>query len=94
MMEEKIRRVLTEKVGPLLDAHHGGVDLMRYENGVAYVKMTGACGSCPSAQYTVEEVIRSIMLEELPALENVILDTSVSSDLIDMAKKILNGELR
>jgi Fe-S cluster biogenesis protein NfuA len=93
MMEEMVKTVLTEKVNPLLDGHRGGAELVKYENGVAYVKMTGACSGCPSAQYTVEDIIRSIMLKELPELDDVVLDMSVSQELMDMAKKILSGEI-
>jgi len=57
------------------------------------VRLTGACGSCPSAQYTLEDVVKTILMEELPELRDVVLDTSVSDDLIDMAKKILRKEL-
>jgi hypothetical protein len=32
-------------------------------------------------------------MEALPELEDVVLDTSVSDDLIDMAKKILRKEV-
>jgi Fe-S cluster biogenesis protein NfuA len=93
-MEEKIRNILEERVNPLLESHNGGVYLERYEDGVAYVKMTGACRECPSAQYTVEDIIKGIVLEALPEIDDIVLDTSVSADLIDMAKKILNGEIR
>ncbi|MDR2089914.1 MAG: NifU family protein [Clostridiales Family XIII bacterium] len=93
-MEEKIKTVLTEKVNPLLEGHHGGAELAKYENGVAYVRMTGACSGCPSAQYTVEDIIRSIVLQEIPELDDIILDMSVSRELIDMAKKILSGEIK
>jgi Fe-S cluster biogenesis protein NfuA len=92
-MEEKIKSILTEKVNPLLARHHGGAELAKYESGVAYIKMTGACSGCPSAQYTVEDIIRSIVLQEIPELDDIILDMSVSRELIDMAKKILSGEI-
>lgn len=88
-MEEKIRKVLAEKVEPLLASHYGGVVLSAFESGVAYVKLTGACGTCPSAQYTVEDVVKEIVMEEIPEVENVILDTSVDEDLLDMARKLL-----
>jgi hypothetical protein len=32
-------------------------------------------------------------MSELPEVKDVVLDTSVSQDLIDMAKKILNKEI-
>jgi Fe-S cluster biogenesis protein NfuA len=55
--------------------------------------MTGTCGACPSAQYTVEDVVRAEIMGALPEVEDVRLDISVSDDLIDMAKKILSGKL-
>jgi Fe-S cluster biogenesis protein NfuA len=92
-MEEKIRNILIEKVNPVLAAHYGAAELSAYENNVAYVRLTGACGSCPSAQFTIEDVVRAEIKDALPDVEDVVLDTSVSQDLIDMAKKILNREI-
>ena len=63
------------------------------ENNVAKVRLTGACGSCPSAQFTIEDVVKSILKEALPELEDVVLDTSVSDELIDMAKKIMHKQV-
>jgi len=91
-MEEKIKKVLAEKVDPLLASHFGGVVLVAFENGIAYVKLTGSCSTCPSAQYTIEDVVKGIVLDEIPEVEDVVLDTSVSSDLMDMARKILKKE--
>ena len=88
-MEEKIQKALDEKVNPLLAKHFGGAKLTKFENNVAKVRLVGACGSCPSAQHTLEDVVKNILMEALPTLEDVVLDTSVSDDLIDMAKKIL-----
>ena len=56
------------------------------------MRLTGACRTCPSAQYTIEDVVKEILCNEIPEIKDVILDTSVSEDLIDMAKKILNKE--
>ncbi len=91
-MEDKIRKVLEEKVDPVLASHYGGVILVGFENNIAKVRLTGACSGCPSAQNTIEDVVKEILTAELPEIEDVILDTSVSQDLIDMAKKILNHE--
>lgn len=92
-LKKEIEKVLEEKVNPLLAGHFGGAVLSGLENKVAKVRMTGACGSCPSAQYTLEDVVKNILMEAIPELDDVILDTSVSDDLIDMAKKILNKEI-
>ena len=91
-MEEQIRKVLEEKVDPILSEHFGGAQLTRIDDGVAYVKMTGACAGCPSAQDTLENVVKDFLMGAVPDLKDVVLDTSVSEELLDMAKKILRKE--
>ena len=92
-MKDKITKVLKDKVDPILAAHYGGAVLTKYENGIADVRLTGACASCPSAQQTIEDVVKSVVTGELDEVKDVILDTSVSEDLLDMARKILNKEI-
>ena len=92
-MEHKIRTILEEKVNPLLASHYGGAILVDFENDIAKVRLTGACSSCPSAQNTIEDLVKSIILEALPEVKDVVLDTSVSEDLLDMARRILHKEL-
>lgn len=91
-LEERIREVLKEKVDPVLAEHFGGSQLTRLEDGVAYVKLTGACASCPSAQDTLEDVVKNFVMGGVPEVKDVVLDTSVSDDLLDMARKILKGD--
>lgn len=91
-MEEKIRTILSEQVDPVLAQHFGGSSLSRYEDGIAYVRLTGACAQCPSAQETIESVVKDFVMGGCPEVKDVILDTSVSEDLLDMARKILNKE--
>ena len=93
-MEEKIREILKEKVDPVLSEHFGGASLSRYEDGVAYIKMTGACAQCPSAQETLESIVKDFIMGGCPEVKDVQLDTTVSEDLLDMARKILNGEFK
>jgi Fe-S cluster biogenesis protein NfuA len=92
-LEQKIQKLLDEKVNPLLANHFGAANLTGFENNVAKVRLVGACGSCPSAQYTLEDVVKTILMDALPELEDVVLDTSVSEELIDMAKKILRKQI-
>lgn len=91
-MENQIRKVLEEKVDPVLSEHFGGAQLTKVEDGIAYVKMTGACASCPSAQETLEDVIKEFVMGGVPEVKDVVLDDSVSEDLLDMARKILRKE--
>ena len=93
-MEDKIIEILREQVDPVLSQHFGGASLSKYENRIAYVRLTGACAQCPSAQETLESVVKDFVMGGCPEVEDVVLDTSVSEDLLDMARKILNGEVK
>lgn len=93
MLEKQVKKVLEEQVNPTLAAHFGGAELSSIEEGVVYVKLTGACGTCPSAQMTVEDVIRTTVMEAVPDVMDVVLDTSVSEDMLDLARRILNHEV-
>jgi Fe-S cluster biogenesis protein NfuA len=90
---DEINKILDEKVNPILAAHYGAAELSAFDDGVVSVKLTGACGTCPSAQYTVEDVVRTAIMSAAPEVRDVVLDTSVSDDLIEMARRILNKEI-
>jgi Fe-S cluster biogenesis protein NfuA len=93
-LEEKIKAILKEQVDPVLQEHFGGSSLSKYEDGVAYVRLTGACAQCPSAQETLESVVKDFVMGGCPDVKDVVLDTSVSEDLLEMARKILRGEIK
>ncbi len=91
-MEERIKKVLAEKINPILGEHSGGAVLTNLEDGVVTVRLTGACSGCPSAQITTEEIVKEMLMEEIAEIKDVKLDTSVSDDLIEMARKLMRGE--
>jgi Fe-S cluster biogenesis protein NfuA len=91
-VETEIKKILEDRVNPLLAKHYGAAEFTGYEDGVVYVRLTGACSTCPAAQFTIEDVVRAEVKAALPAVDDVALDTSVSSDIIDFAKRILNKE--
>ena len=92
-LEEAVRKVLKEQVDPVLSQHFGGSELTRIQDGVAYVRLTGACASCPSAQETIQDVVKDFVMGGVDGIKDVVLDTTVSEDLLDMARKILRHEL-
>ena len=60
------------------------------EDGTVYVKLTGQCATCPSAGETLEGVVKEMLMSEIPEIKDVVLDQSISEDLLDMARKLLN----
>ncbi|MBP1924378.1 Fe-S cluster biogenesis protein NfuA [Sedimentibacter acidaminivorans] len=92
--KNQIEKILKEKVNPVLEEHYGGAELVEIKDNTVYVRMTGACGTCPLSQMTLENVIEEKIKGEMPEIERVTLYQGVSDDLIDMAKKILNKEIK
>ena len=91
-IKHEIQKILEEKVNPILSAHFGGALLVNYEDNVAVVKMTGACATCPSARFTIEEIVKGIVMENCKEVKDVVLDDSVSEELFETAKKIMGKE--
>ena len=89
---KEIQKILEEKVNPILAGHFGGAVLVGYENNIAKVRMTGACATCPSARFTIEEIVKGIVMENCSDVKDVVLDASVSEELFEMAQKIMDKE--
>ena len=70
-IEKKIIVVL-DKIRPYLENDGGNVEFKRYENGVAYVKLIGACSNCPLADHTLESGIETALINEIPEVIKVI----------------------
>ena len=70
-IENKINQVL-DKIRPYLQNDGGNVEFQKYENGVVYVKLTGACTSCPLADHTLESGIETGLVSEIPEVIKVV----------------------
>ena len=46
--------------------------LNRYENGIVYVTLIGACAGCPMAASTLEDGIETALVNEIPEVIKVI----------------------
>ena len=91
MDRSKVENTIKEKIEPMLSEHLGGAELTEItEEGVAYIKMTGACSNCPSAEAELQGPIKETILAECPELTDIRMDTRVSEDLIDFAKQLLS----
>ena len=95
MKIDSIERVLDEKVRPALKRDSGDISVTSWdeETGELTVRFLGACSGCPAQQQTVEGIVEKELMEALPEVKKITLDTSVDPELLDMARKILNHEI-
>lgn len=70
-IENKIKEVL-DRIRPYLQSDGGDVIFKKYENGVVYVKLTGACSDCPLVDNTLESGIEEAILNEIPEVIKVV----------------------
>ncbi len=90
-LTKRVEEVLEKEVRPQLALHRGDVELLKIENNVVYVRLLGQCSNCPASYLTTEEIIYSAISEEIPEIEKVVADQSVSEDLLAQARSILSG---
>jgi len=67
----KIKAVL-DKIRPYLENDGGNVEFKKYENGVVYVSLIGACSNCPMASLTLKEGIENALINEVPEVIKVV----------------------
>lgn len=70
-IEKRINEVL-DKIRPYLENDGGSVKFNRYENGVVYVTLVGACSNCALASSTLEDGIETALVNEIPEVVKVI----------------------
>ncbi len=70
-MREKVEAAL-DKIRPALRADGGDVELVDVKDGVATVRLTGACGSCPMSTMTLKMGVEQIIKEEVPEIKELI----------------------
>ncbi|MFQ5431392.1 MAG: NifU family protein [Nitrospinota bacterium] len=69
-MSEKVKAVL-DRIRPMLNADGGDVELVSIEDGIVNVRLTGACGSCPSSTMTLKMGIEQAIRDEVPEIKAV-----------------------
>ncbi len=70
MLEQKVEEVL-EKIRVGLKAEGGDIELIEVKDGDVYVRLTGACGTCPMSSMTMKNFVESTLMKELPEVKSV-----------------------
>ncbi len=88
---EKIKEVLNREVFPYLNEHGGGIELESYDEKKQNLelRLMGQCCTCPHSIETIDNLIKIKIGEYFPEIENVHVNSGVSSELFDFAKQFL-----
>jgi Fe-S cluster biogenesis protein NfuA len=70
MLKEKVEEVLSKiRVG--LRADGGDIELVDIKENVVYVRLKGACGSCPMSTITLKNWVEANLKREIPEINAV-----------------------
>ncbi|MBM4286488.1 MAG: NifU family protein [Deltaproteobacteria bacterium] len=59
------------KIRPFLQRDGGDIELVELTDGIAKVRLTGACKGCPMSQVTLKQGVERVLLKEVPGLKEV-----------------------
>jgi len=68
--EKQVVEVL-EKLRPYLQRDGGDIEFVKFEEGIVYVRMLGACVGCMALDSTLYDGIQQALLEEVPGVIGV-----------------------
>ena len=69
--EEKIKEIIN-KLRPYLIGDGGDIEFVKYEDGILYIKMLGACAVCALIDYTLKDGSGVAVKEEVPEVKEVV----------------------
>jgi Fe-S cluster biogenesis protein NfuA len=70
MVREDVENIL-EKIKVGLQRDGGDIELVEIKDSVVYVKLKGACGTCPMATLTLKNWVEANLKREIPEIKSV-----------------------
>ncbi|MDK1018209.1 MAG: NifU family protein [Actinomycetota bacterium] len=69
---EQVDQVIQTQINPSIASHGGVAELVAVEEGVAYVRLGGACQGCGLADVTLSQGIETTIVASVPEVHQVI----------------------
>ena len=69
-IKEQVEQCI-EEVRPQLQADGGDIELLDVKNGVAKVKLKGACNGCPMSAITLQYGVANCIKKRVPEIKKV-----------------------
>ena len=71
-IEEKIVKILDQKIRPAVAKDGGDIKFKEFKNGVVKVQLQGSCSGCPSSTMTLKQGVQNLLCHYLPEVKEVI----------------------
>jgi Fe-S cluster biogenesis protein NfuA len=70
MVKEELEKAL-EKIRVALRRDGGDIELVEIKDSVVYVRLKGACGSCPMSAITLKNWVEANLKKDFPEISSV-----------------------
>ena len=70
-IEEKIVKILDEKIRPAVARDGGDIKFKEFKDGIVRVELQGACSGCPSAALTLKQGVQNLLCHYIPEVKEV-----------------------
>jgi len=71
-IEKKICQILDSEIRPAVAMDGGDITFERYDQGIVYLYLQGACSSCPSAIATLKNGVEERLKAQIPEIKEVV----------------------
>ena len=71
-IEEKIVKILEQKIRPAVARDGGDIKFKEFKNGVVKVQLQGSCSGCPSSTMTLKQGVQNLLCHYIPEVKEVI----------------------
>jgi len=69
-MKKRVEKAI-EEIRPNLQADGGDIELVDVDDGVAKVKLKGACAGCPMSTMTIKWGVETFLKRKIPEIKKV-----------------------
>ena len=70
-IEKRIIDII-DHLKPFLISDGGSIEFIKYEDGIVYISLGGACADCQMLDLTLKAGIETAIMEEIPEVKEVI----------------------
>ena len=73
-MNDETKKIIEviDQLRPFLINDGGNIEFVKFEDGIVYIKMIGACAYCNMIDLSLKDGIESAIKEEVPTVKEVI----------------------
>ena len=68
---KQIKGLLEERIKPAVAQDGGDISFVKFDNGVVYLELRGACAGCPSSTITLKSGIENMLKDYIPEIVSV-----------------------